>query len=259
MNSVIKINGATFSDTLIPAEPDLIVCGGTGRENDATAHYVAGLSESRSSTDITGNENHFVSDGVAAAYSDTSLIVDVNSSLDTGLVIGEEITLIAGFRMDATSQGQVVGSIGTSAPAFPSNRRDRDGNDFPGGATLNINNGNVLATASYQPLGSAGGGLTAQAAIPPGDYVFAAYTVSAASTFLYVPAFSDSALPSVNGGNPEVTTGRTIHIGSYDQNLLTGSVEVAEVIIYDRFVSLEEMRQIYARSQFRMEQRGITI
>ncbi|WP_417448398.1 hypothetical protein [Idiomarina abyssalis] len=90
----------------------------------------------------------------------------------------------------------------------------------------------------------------------PGQWYFAAISVSLTETKVSIPALSIERTFSVNTPG---TTGYVINVGGRSGGGFSGLGNVAEAIVFDKALSLSEITKLYNRSKSRMADRGVII
>lgn len=173
-------------------------------------------------------------------------ITGYDQPLDTGIGIGAGLTMAIVFRAAAGAEAILCGAFGNAGN--PSTTRTAAAID--GGAMIFISGGAVAGNAKY----NSGSGLANSGAFAADEWHFIAYSVGPNAATLYRPR-APAAVVTGTGGDPTITTGQTVHIGNGYYNGFTGGFDVAECVVFDSALTLDQLEDLYQRSVARMAQR----
>jgi hypothetical protein len=257
MSLVIKLNGITFDNNNLPTVATAgFVVGGVAAEVGAVAHYVFGVSQLTSAIDLTSNGHNLTFGHALPVFDTDGVTVSYNATLDTGLLIGSAITLVAVFtKPTSATKAFIVGTFGATSGA---ERLDRDGLNLQGGAAIYTDEAGISFNSIETGLSTSVGNYSAPTPAY-GEPVFSAYSMSEERAICYVPSLSIERLGSVHI-DPSVNTGQTIHIGNEDYTTdFKDHIDIHEIIIFDKALTLVELQAVYARSQARMATKSLTI
>lgn len=251
MTTVIRAIGANFTAANLPVINDFLRDGlvAAYRPNNS----LDGLK------DLSGNDNHLVKIG-SPVFTANSVIGDGLNALTTNLLEPLSVTYTAVFKMpSATSSvgGFVVGCY--------------DEGEQSGTSIFNVVNGSSIDVygSSYTET-SAGSGIYENISINPEtvsgeNYLFVAWKVDSSNEqlTLYIPTLSivkNIPIGTRKISSRKISTTNKIEIMSNpNKPTWESKVHVAEVLIYNKALSTEQISEQYQKSKSVMANIGIII
>ncbi|QPL54820.1 hypothetical protein [Vibrio navarrensis] len=256
--------------------------GGDVPEVGAWGHWILGGTENGSRTDITGNGRNLRNYFGTPQVLDQGVEFNYNDVWDTNWVPKGEFTMAVVFRRKTFEQlgGLVIGNLGTSGAGW---RQDRFGNPLEGstciyasygapplpapeGIGVNMNSSPNKSEGQSASLGAVTFGSTT---VNHREWVFVLYSVSPVGTVGY-SSLNNPAGRFYDGdgyrGTITNVTGQTVGLGNAhyqpdyaNENSLIDTMEIAEAILFDHAVTVEEAEAVFERSKMRMKLKGIEL
>lgn len=248
MSIVIKLNGTTFNNSSLPTLNGASLVSGNlvDVERDSVGHYLFG-GGSYSLTDMTAQLNHLTPLNVMPTMGLNFADIESGSSLDTGILFGQntQATLMVVFK----NEGQKVMPLGTMLSASSSSDEGIALFTSAAGDAVYVNGRTANAM-----------GQSALSGLQLG-HVFCAASIGNDQVTLYSPNVQDpdNDHTTVNKPGANASAPRNMVIGPYHYGGGFFGAQTCEVVIYDKALSLDEMRKVYSRSKYRMAKRGINI
>ncbi|QPL54818.1 hypothetical protein [Vibrio navarrensis] len=262
MATTLLSRNASFTSQVLPTLNGAgFQLGETSRESTAKGHYILGESLEKSVVDLSGNAHHLSVPFDQPVVGDGYCEVDSMMMFDTGLVIGDELTMAVVFKR--VGNGLVIGNLGRSGGL---QRLDRNEEDLIGSASIFTSTDITNFNAGYsQPMGASSGSISNKAQYIDDSWCFAAYCISPTSTHaLTSHSGINNLLKAAHPGTAKTTTAegkpvQNLHIGNPNYSSMAGKSLVAEAVFFERSLGHQELIALYKRSQARMKLKGIII
>ncbi|MFU2510576.1 hypothetical protein [Pseudoalteromonas sp. ASV78] len=249
MSVLLRLDGVSFTNSNLPTlnDADLVDANFIDVERGAVGHWLLG-GGLYSFNDMTAQKHLLMPISNVPPISDNFITVSKDHSLDTGIELGagSQVTIICVFKnkisnvLPVTTMPEQINDDGTGISLFTTTN----------GGTLAFS-GRSLTNSSQVALDG----------LPLGD-VFTAVSVGNDKVILHSPQIdnpTEGNIKEVSKPNVNAISNNPIAIGSYYYQGAFGTVDVSEVIIFDKALTASEISNVYARSKTRLAKRGVLI
>lgn len=236
MAMIIQIPDIVFTNPNLPNIKAALETQTAG-DTEAMAHYIMGLDARM--IDTSGHGRNLEKVGTPVENS-VSSVVDKSNFYQMPMSNPRECTVILVMKGDGIALSPSFGNW---------NHYDKTG------LSVYLQDG-AFAVMAYNENGVTSGGETQVTTVKPTEFTFLSATFDANKLFMYCPREGVEKTIDRSGVPQSVGSGN-LRIGNLPSVAWPGQTDVAEVLVFDRVLSKQQLQQKYAESVGRLINFGI--
>lgn len=236
MALVVQIPDIVFTNPNLPNIKAALETQAAG-DTEAIAHYIMGLDARMVDASGRGQNLEKIGSPVENAVSS---VVDKSNYYKMPLSNPRECTVILVMKGDGAS----------TTPSF-----GNWNNDEKKGLSIYLEAG-AFTVIAYDENGQGTGGGSTGTTVIPTEYTFLAATFDSNKLFMYCPREGEEKTLNRSGFSQSIGSAN-LRIGSIPSVSWGGETDIAEVLVFDRVLSKQQLQQKYAESVGRLINFGI--